>query len=344
MRIYLMIAAVLTGLLGSFSALSADLQLKNGQVYRNYRIKSLNENRAVVVYTLPDGAPDAVEISVDDLPDNVRSALGISGEGSSLSKKNITPEEILIQTALALKNNLIPLTENDVAGKQILVNETTGRLQKELEPFISDAEFETVKNGSPLIAVRVLKVNRSTVLKTGEPIFIHSSSQLGNRFRAQVYSTGCKMAWNGKILRVFALDKKTAVKIAMENILSSPGIKEQIYNDKAKNINGNKTETAPKTVPQVVNNYYVDDDDDDTPVYVVRGRRRYVNQRPPRPPRPAVPENRPTGRPEKPNSPEQKPSSQDKFSKNKSIVQRDNNKIHSYEHLPAWAQPRYSKP
>ena len=41
--------------------------------------------------------------------------------------------------------------------------------------------------------------------------------------------------------------------------------------------------------------------------------------------------------------PGRRPSAKDRLSKNKSIVQRDKRAIHSYDHLPDWAQSRYSR-
>ncbi|MBO5924591.1 MAG: hypothetical protein J6Q81_08765, partial [Lentisphaeria bacterium] len=32
-----------------------------------------------------------------------------------------------------------------------------------------------------------------------------------------------------------------------------------------------------------------------------------------------------------------------RFKRNKSTVQRSKNAIHSYDHLPSWAHPRYSR-
>ena len=116
---------------------------------------------------------------------------------------------------------------------------------------------------------------------------------------------------------------------------------------------------APATQPVINNYYFYDDNDADDVVYVIRDGRRYIlpYRRPGNRPtvrpgnrpgnRPAVrPENRPGNRPgNRPATPQEgRPPVKDKFSKDNSIIQRNDKKIHSYDRLPEWAQPRYSRP
>ena len=354
--------------------IGADLTLKNGQVYKNYRIKAVEGNKAAVLYITDDGSPDIAEINVALLPDNIAGALGIDKSSAAsvpavaVSQSDL-PEHVAAKIASQLKIDLLSIAANDVQAQQAAEAKATEDLKKNLSPYSTDAEFETVWNGSDGIIARVLRIHKSGYMKVGDKVFIRSSSQLGNRFRAKVYATGCMTPLGSKeMLRVVTFDEASAVKFAVENIFSAVGRNESTKNSAAdKNKTASVAPADQSSVPQVVQpviyNYYLDDDDDDDVVYVVRDGRRYFppyrpgNHRPAvrpgtRPHRPGErPGERPGRHPEKnpgsstglrphPNRPE----SGNKFTPNKSIIQRSDKKIQSYDHLPDWALPRYSRP
>ena len=334
-----------------FSAAGADLTLKNGKVYRNYRIKSVLDDSATIAYMAQDGSPDIAVISLKDLPDNIVAALGVNvssagGLNSGVAGSVSTPEELAAQLSAQLKTEFAALPVDETSPRHFLINKSTELLKKKLAVFFSDAEFETVWVNSDGITAKVLKINRSPVLKVGEKVFIKSSTQLGNRFRAQIYATGCMMDSGGELLKVFTFDETSAVKFGMESILTTVGFKDDKTRTAVQSSSSADQTTvlaAPATpVQPVVNNYYIyDDDDKGEPIYVIRDGRRYNPPYlpPVRPPRPGNRPGVPAVRPEN-----NRPSPKDKLSKNKSTVQRDDKKIQSYEHLPDWAQPRYSRP
>ena len=353
------------------SLTAADLTLKNGQVYRNYRIKSVNGNKTVVLYIARDGSPDSVEVDTDLLPDSISNALGIAssaGEASESVEKLQTPELVAAEVSAQIRIDLAGVSAKDTVGRQAAAVKAAETLKRNLLPFFTDAEFETVWNGSDGVLAKVTKVNKSSYIKSGDKVFIRSSSHLGNRFRAQVYATGCMMQFgNNEMLRVVTFDESSAIKFALENIFSSIGHGDLMKNSGTdrnadKNVSNSSSQTAvtPAQTPlqPIVNNYYLlDDNDDDYGFYVVRdGRSYFPAYRPANRPgshrpvvrpenrpgshRPVVrPENRPGERPES-----NRPSPDDKSPRDKSIIQRSNRKVHSYDHLPDWAQPRYAKP
>ena len=345
---------IAAALIFAFSAAGTDLVLKNGKVYKNYRIKSIQNDKATVAYMAADGVPDIVEVSLNDLPDNIVSALGISAAvntaGNAVQVAPL-PENIVAQISLQLKKGLAAWPADDSKNRQYLICKAAENLKKQLAPYWSDAEFETVWNSTDGVFAKVTKVNKSAFLQVGEKVFIRSSTQLGNRFRVQVYAAGCMMDLDNELLRVLALDENSAVNIAWENILSAIGGKYVLSDSAVKNTNTPVVQNikSGSAVQPVVNNFYISEDDDENDqIYIIRDGRRYRKPgvRPPRPAdRPAVrPENKPSVTVPGNRPGNNRPANKDNFSKNKSVIQRDDKKIHSYDHLPDWALPRYSRP
>ena len=387
MRNFIMGVALMAFCGGLLNLSAADLVLKNGKVYKSYRVKSVKNDKVVVAFLGQDGAPDVAEINVADLPDDTVKALGVNQQAAQA----VSPaEKITSQVSARLKTDLAALSAGDSAGRQALLDQAAAVLKKELAPYYSDAEFETVWNSADGVIAKVVKVNSSTVLQLNEKIFIRSASQLSSRFRALVYATGCVMPFgNNEILPVFAFDEASAAEFALKNILTVIGETAPVA--AAQDTTAAAAAPAAQVYPQyqpmepvqpVVNNYYIyenDDDDDNKKVIVERRRRSYpvfvgggVPVRPaPVPPanRPGVrpepnpgnrpgmqperpgtrpherPNVRPSNRPGRPGSGTSRPSPKDRLSKSKdkSVVQRNKNAIHSYDHLPSWAQPRYSR-
>ena len=339
---------------------AADLVLKNGRVYKNYRIKTVSADKVTIAFLASDGSPDIAEVKLSDLPSEITASLGISSPNKVVAEKKNSiarPEDLIVQLSDQLKKEFAALPAGEIDTRRLLISKASELLKKKLAAYFSDAEFETVWNSAEGITARVTRVNKSSFLKVGDKVFIRSSTQLGNRFRAQVYAAGCMVVVNGERLQMMGFDENSAVNFAMECILSAIGFKEDQGNVKKLPSDGSAANTTvpPAVEKPVINNYYVYDDDDE-PVYIIRDGRRYYppypsGRYPSRPGnRPAVrPENnRPAVRPEN-NRPavrpeNNRPSPKEKLSKNKSIIQRDDSKIHSYDHLPDWAQPRYSRP
>ena len=332
-----------------FTAAGADLTLKNGQVYKNYRMKTIKSQQAVIAFMAEDGSPDIAEINIADLPDDIARALGILEKTNEVpAQADNKPENVTAQVAEQLKNDLALLQSDDASGKLKLLVKFADTLKKGLAAYVSDAEFETIWNGTDGIIAKVTRINRSSFLKLNERVFIRSTSHLGNRFRAQVYAAGCLMQFGkDEMLQVLTFDENSAVKFAMENILSVVDDKTLLKKEEnSSSASGQGTpaklaadsQTAPVITPTVNNYYLYDNNSADDVVYVIRDGRRYILPH-------HRPGNRPGGKPPvvRPVNPPPRPPVKDKFSKNKSIIQRSEDKIHSYDHLPEWARPRYSR-
>ncbi len=383
---------VVFSLLGGGTVVGADLALNDGRILKNYRIKSVSADKAVVLFIADDGAPNIAEINVDLLPDNVAAALGINtpvpdaGSAPAAVRVN-TPEYVVAQEAARLKTELAAIPEIYVQGRQQAAARVADTLMKKLSPFRSNAEFETLRIGADGAVVRVLRVHNSSYIKVGDLLFLQGVLNPARRFRATVYATGCMAdAGNNEMLRVVTSEETSAIKFALESIFVTLGQNKPVKNEIADKASDAPVAVQPVVQPvvqqapgqPVINNYYYYDDDNDDVVYVVRDGRRYVPMYRPGKPRPSVRPgkhpNRPSGQPSvrpgkppqqpgerpsvrpgkhpdrpvvqpsvRPGPPPKRPNPADKLPKNRSAVQRSEKKVHSYDHLPDWAQSRFSR-
>ena len=266
-----------------FSGLTgADLTLKNGSVYRNYRIKSVENGQAVVVFTLPDGSPDMAAVPVSYLPDEIQKQYSVQNWQSC---KNMTDK--VAAAAVQLKNSLGLLAAGDIRGREALAGTMKYELEKSAAEYKVSGNFEVVKNYSNGVLVRVLSSSNSSLLKKDSLIFVGGFQPVFQIFSETLYHSGTlvKLEQYGNV-EIWNTSVKSAGLQAMEYIAGFAGDKNLAKAKAVKSLPAAAAapavSTAPVNTPAVESlpvpdmYYLLDDNDLARNVYVVdRQPRRY---------------------------------------------------------------------
>ncbi|MBE6366415.1 MAG: hypothetical protein E7052_00710 [Lentisphaerae bacterium] len=348
----------------------ADLVLNDGRIYKNYRIKSVNNNIATVVYTLPDGTPDVVYLNAADLANAPAARVQPPAGSPGAAKKNTAAKKRkswrsaktlrgkLMAAGEQLYDDVNALPANDWAGRSAMANRMRSQIQRVIAGMSEVADFKLIAANQNGALLRVVGTEPGAKFKSGQHIFVQNLSPRSRTFKLRVYPGGEIINYGnyGNVM-VYADNDAAACDIAVgyignylgDNTIFNPlppaaAAGNPVFPTHDQGLaNG---EQPPQNT--VINNYYIEDDNR-VPVVVWRngGNRkpgkpgkpqRPPEKRPEPPQKPGRPDMAPGKQPHKPEPPEPE-KKRPTYKWSKSSVNKNSGHSGNYGVLPEWAVP-----
>ena len=218
----LVVFSILLSCASSYLA-AADLTLKDGRVFRNYRIKDVAGNAVTIEHTGSDGKVAAEVADLSQLPLEVAFLYGVSVPAAP-AKRAVVPaasgdagSPVKMREFVEQLKNISDRTERLKAAEDIKM-----QLEQEISSRGLQDEFSVVWVDSDGLLVRVLRDNGS--LKTNELIFVKGARSLGNRSLLTVYPAGFRKKYGSfGSVKVFALQSSEAAAEAARFICRAAG-------------------------------------------------------------------------------------------------------------------------
>ena len=146
-----------------------DLRLKNGKVYKNYRIKSIQNGVAEVLFLSDDNKPDSVRVSQTVLPDEVLKKYSALIKDQSLGRQ-------MPGWVKGLEKSLSALDEKERAKRSLLLTGFRKQLAEAIAKEADMADFTVVANDKNGAVAQVVGSYPDSKFKSGQYVFIAGKS------------------------------------------------------------------------------------------------------------------------------------------------------------------------
>ncbi len=213
-------------------AAAAELTLKDGRVFRNYRIKEVAGSSVTIEYSGVDGEAVTTVAELSQLPPEIAflyaanvsvapavrstAAVGSGDAGSPVAMKGFVDQ---------LKNI------SDRAGRLRAVDDIKIQLEQQISSRAVQDEFAVAWVDSEGLLLRVLSNNGT--LKAGEYIFVKGARSYGNKLRLSVYPVGFRKKYGSfGSVKVFTSQSNEAAAEAVKFICHAAGVRELLEAEK----------------------------------------------------------------------------------------------------------------
>ncbi len=248
-------------LLIDFCVCGANLKLKNGRIYKNYQVYSIEKEYLLVYYDHADGSKKLVSVPVKLLPDNLQKKyFNISQKSTQIRQS----EKVVRNIAERMKRDLSKLPADDLQMRRALAGRISRELQMQLNGCGEKAEFSVVATDQKGVYAKVVGTGEKGELNSGEVIYIYGYKPQYSVFSRKVYPAGCKMQSGsyGRIA-VYGDSIEDACKMSQDHIGNLLGDATLFLSED--DIRALQSESVPGAQgpagqPTVVNNYYITED------------------------------------------------------------------------------------
>lgn len=327
--------------LAALSLNAADLVDKDGRLYRNFRIREVNNGRAAILYNLADGSPEIAYVPLSKLPEELqRQYPAYRNPAPEKPKKwqsGRTLREKLNLAARQLEYDIKQLPAGNQANKRALAHKLSVQLENVLAGYGETADLQLVsaeRNGS---LVRVVGTGVKSQLRSGQYLYMHQSQFKRNAFRMKIYPAGDVMNHSkyGRIA-IYAESTAKAAAAAGDYIAGRVGDNTLFLPPAVPAESVQRTNEAVSN--NVVNNiYYVEDDRRRDRVYYYNDNyKRHPDKKPDKKPD-RHPDKKPDNTPDKKPEPNLKPGNEPH--RERPLVNKKGYEINNYGLLPEWARP-----
>lgn len=234
-----------------------DLRLKNGKVYKNYRIKSIQNGVAEVLFLSDDNKPDSVRVSQTVLPDEVLKKYSALIKDQSLGRQ-------MAGWVKVLEKSLSALDEKERAKRSLLLAGFRKQLAEAIAKEADMADFTVVANDKNGAVAQVVGSYPDSKFKSGQYVFIAGKYPEVKSFKLKVYPVGFSGQY-GKYgtLWIYAASQEKANKTALQLVAASLGDMDLFEADSDDDDDSKENFSRNEAAGQIVNNYFYYDDDND---------------------------------------------------------------------------------